>query len=575
MSKELQYVGARYVPKIADPVEWQPNASYEPLTIVTRNGNSYTSRVFVPAGNDPFTSPDFWAATGNYNAQVEQYRQDVSGIAQSQKSMEAAIGVHTDEIEELKKSKSISVTPEQFGAVGDGVANDTAAVQAAFDVGGSVTLYRTYKVDGVYLRKDSTTVSGGGTILGNIFMGGSAENVTVDNETGTIVRLEIVNITMGGAIYLRRCRNFRISGVTFLAREGYAIYRDTTVTIPEHRLGYGKIENCRSAATGFIQLPLVDGDAEFPINDLTISENQCNPLTSSFLTASRIDGAKIVNNYIQYRTYVDWTGGTMGTAITIDGWSDWLTISGNTIFGHGRSAIILALAKHFNISNNTIGWGGHSVISDAIVIRDGGLRDNPDQWGEIVNNIISKQSGNGVYINTGRYVKICGNVMDFILNPPYVGDQYPIKPSMMSAKTSIVIPTGSPATNLLISGNIMTGYTLNVTADNSNNVSSNTVDGVAITDRIPSTTNALGGGTLPNPSRFVHLSTTGAVSLSNIGRRRGETVTLVNTSNNVVTIVNGDTIHLAGAANFAMKRFATLTLYCIGGAWVEIARSAL
>ena len=44
-----QYIGARYVPKFADPVEWNSALSYEALTIVTHLGNSFTSKKPVPA----------------------------------------------------------------------------------------------------------------------------------------------------------------------------------------------------------------------------------------------------------------------------------------------------------------------------------------------------------------------------------------------------------------------------------------------------------------------------------------------------------------------------------------------
>ena len=72
-----QYVGARYVPKFASPIEWAADTSYEALTIVTFNNASYTSKIQVPptVGN-PANNPKYWALTGNYNAQVEQYRQE-------------------------------------------------------------------------------------------------------------------------------------------------------------------------------------------------------------------------------------------------------------------------------------------------------------------------------------------------------------------------------------------------------------------------------------------------------------------------------------------------------------------
>ena len=72
-----QYIGARYVPLFAEPIEWDKTKQYEPLTIVTNNGASYTSRQFVPAGIE-ITNDTFWALTGNFNAQVEQYRKEVT-----------------------------------------------------------------------------------------------------------------------------------------------------------------------------------------------------------------------------------------------------------------------------------------------------------------------------------------------------------------------------------------------------------------------------------------------------------------------------------------------------------------
>lgn len=74
-----QYVGARYVPLFAEPLEWDGTKAYEPLTIVLHQGNSYTSRQYVPVGVD-IDNDSFWALTGNYNAQVEQYRQEVKAF---------------------------------------------------------------------------------------------------------------------------------------------------------------------------------------------------------------------------------------------------------------------------------------------------------------------------------------------------------------------------------------------------------------------------------------------------------------------------------------------------------------
>ena len=71
-----QYIGARYVPEFANPLDWDNSKTYEPLTIVYHEGNSYTSRQSVPTGIG-IDNTEYWALTGNYNAQIEQYRQEV------------------------------------------------------------------------------------------------------------------------------------------------------------------------------------------------------------------------------------------------------------------------------------------------------------------------------------------------------------------------------------------------------------------------------------------------------------------------------------------------------------------
>lgn len=69
-----EYIGARYVPLFIG--EWSSANAYEPLSIVIHEGNSYTSRQAVPIGIE-ITNETYWVLTGNYNAQIEAYRNEV------------------------------------------------------------------------------------------------------------------------------------------------------------------------------------------------------------------------------------------------------------------------------------------------------------------------------------------------------------------------------------------------------------------------------------------------------------------------------------------------------------------
>lgn len=98
-----QYVGARYVPLFANPAQWSSEREYEPLTIVLYQGNSFTSMQYVPIGID-ITNEEFWAQTGNYNAQIEQYRQEVREYSKKVATLENTQTQQGATIETLKST---------------------------------------------------------------------------------------------------------------------------------------------------------------------------------------------------------------------------------------------------------------------------------------------------------------------------------------------------------------------------------------------------------------------------------------------------------------------------------------
>lgn len=116
-----QYVGARYVPKFFENAQggtdWTSGVIYEPLTIVTYNGNSYTSKKTVPAtvGN-PSANPEYWAATGLYNTQVEELRQQVEEYAADVEDYAA------DLQENIQLTNRINLRGRNFILIGDSYA---------------------------------------------------------------------------------------------------------------------------------------------------------------------------------------------------------------------------------------------------------------------------------------------------------------------------------------------------------------------------------------------------------------------------------------------------------------------
>ena len=127
-----QYIGARYVPifgrKGEESIEWDNSAPYEPLTIVLYQGNSYTSRQYVPVGVE-ITNQEFWALTGNFNAQIEAYRKEVrdilpydetptegstKGVTSDgiKKAIDSAVSVETTRAKEAEEANAKAIADE-------------------------------------------------------------------------------------------------------------------------------------------------------------------------------------------------------------------------------------------------------------------------------------------------------------------------------------------------------------------------------------------------------------------------------------------------------------------------------
>lgn len=114
-----QYIGARYVPifgrKDETSIQWDNTAPYEPLTIVLYQGNSYTSRQYVPEGVE-ITNQEFWANTGNYNAQVEQYRQETAQALQVAQDASEAAGNAQQSADDAQNDIDVLLPKSAFSA---------------------------------------------------------------------------------------------------------------------------------------------------------------------------------------------------------------------------------------------------------------------------------------------------------------------------------------------------------------------------------------------------------------------------------------------------------------------------
>lgn len=176
------YIGARYVPKIEG--EWTSTVAYEPLSVVLWQGNSYTSVCAVPVGVD-INDENYWVISGNYNAQVEQYRQEVFAEIENRKQADEAIIKRIGYLENY-------VTPQEYGAVGDNVNDDTTAIQTAINSGKPVYIPGgTYKITSTLIVESNTVIFGEGKEIVNINTNGMCDGMHITGYFNIVKDLKI------------------------------------------------------------------------------------------------------------------------------------------------------------------------------------------------------------------------------------------------------------------------------------------------------------------------------------------------------------------------------------------------
>ena len=217
-----KYIGARYAPKFAGA--WDKASEYAALSVVYTNDQSYVSRKTVPA-NTEITNTEFWIKSADWNAQVTVYNQNVEryekevlkyadtvnslvgktvytyntkddmvadkrvqlndtlmtcGYAEvgdkrgsfykavastSAKAIALQNGLYAVPFELEETKDSTVITPEQFGAVGDGVTDDSTAIQTAINYASDNGL--TLKIPSkVYAIKKTLNITKRVTIIG-------------------------------------------------------------------------------------------------------------------------------------------------------------------------------------------------------------------------------------------------------------------------------------------------------------------------------------------------------------------------------------------------------------------------
>lgn len=417
-----KYIGARYAPQFMGA--WDKASEYAALSVVYTNEQSYVSRKSVPA-NTEITNTEFWIKSADWNAQVTQYNQNVEryekevlkysdtvndlvektvytyntkddmaadkrvqlndtlmtcgyaevgdkkgsfykAVAQtSAKAIALQNNLYAQPFE-VYENNTEYVTPEQFGAVGDGVTDDTVAFNDALQSTSVLYLRNTtYAINpDIGIQCANKTIIGNGAVIKALPSSKQGyaiidivnsthayiENLTIigdrDEHTGT-------GGEWGHGISINDSLNVTVNNITVKNCWGDGIYiGNVSDDNPKEQCKNIKILNCIISNNRRNNISVINAD-NFLIDNCTIENSNG--------TAPE-DGIDIeVNN-----ADTQWCAGTISNCYFFNNKSIHLCVDTNPI-GHN----IYIIGNHFDCTTNNdyfdMKISGDSIIKGNVI----------------------------------------------------------------------------------------------------------------------------------------------------------------------------------------------------------------